>query len=106
MGTISESPNKSDTLSTAIQGQVAVSTTAIELKVGGSALTGRQMIHIINDSNNTIYIGYDNTVTTSGTTRGEKLVKDATLTFMLTENQSVWAIAASGTNNILVAEFS
>lgn len=103
---LGDSSQKSDTLSSALQGNLVVGTTAVQVKVGGSNLTNRQMIRIYNDSSATIYMGFTSGVTTSGTTRGEELFKKQGMTIMLTEDQSLFAIAGSAGNNVLVSEYA
>ncbi len=88
--------------SSAVYGTVSVSTSATELKVGGSALTGRDYI-IIQPKANSIYVGFNNSVTISN---GIQLFKDQTLTLEVGDNIQVWAISPSGTIDVRIAELA
>ena len=55
----------SDTLGSAVYGSLTVGTTAVEVKVGSSRLSGRKHVGLFNNGVADIYYGYDNSVTTS-----------------------------------------
>lgn len=76
-----------------------VGTTAVELV--SSPLAGRKKITIQNRSNDSIYIGDDNTVT-SGT--GVEIPKKASLTLELGEDIDIWAIGGSAALDVRVLE--
>lgn len=48
-----------------VYGTLSVGTSATQLKVGASDLSDRHTLIVHNDSGNTIYVGFDNSVTTS-----------------------------------------
>jgi hypothetical protein len=85
----------------AVYGTISVSTSATHLKVGASPLTNRD--YIIIQPKATIYIGFNNSVTTS---TGIQVFKDQTLTLEVGENIEVWAITASGTADTRIAELA
>lgn len=85
-----------------VNGAISVSTTAVAAQVGGSNLTERKTLIIYNNSNNTIYWGYSSGVTTAN---GIPVYKDQYFTWDgLGPNVTIWLIAASGTNDVRVAE--
>lgn len=81
-------------------GSISVSTSAVEAKVGASALAGRAIL-IIQPKANNIYLGYDNSVTTSN---GIQLFKNQTIIVEFTDDVSVYLIAQSGTNDVRIQE--
>lgn len=103
---INSNSDFSDTFDNAIWDELTVGTTAVEAIVGGSILVGRQMLLILNDSSTNIFYGFDNTVTTSGFTRGFKLIKNAKVTININDCQDVFLISGSAGTKILIAEFS
>lgn len=103
---INGSGEYNDTLDNAIWTTIAVTTSAVEAKVGVSRLSGREGVRIHNDSNNTVYFGYSSSVTSSGPNKGEPLLKGESIDIGLSENHGVWLISASGSNNCIVTEFS
>lgn len=70
---------------------VSVTTSAAEVKVGGSALDERKVI-VIQPTNGTIYLGFDSSVTSSN---GLVLKKAQTLILEAGDSQPIFAIAAS-----------
>jgi hypothetical protein len=85
-----------------VYGTISVSTTAVELKIGGSALDERKVI-IIQPLENRIYVGYDSSVTTAN---GIELSKRQIMTLESSANITVYAIADSGTIDVRVQELS
>lgn len=85
-----------------LQGTVSVTTTQIEAKVGGSRLSNRQMLRIYNASNNTIYMGPTGVTTTTG----EPIVKGQWINIAVGDQVAVFLIAATGTNSVIVSEWS
>ena len=81
-------------------GAVSVSTSATELKVGASALDERKVI-MIQAQGSSIYIGFDNAVTTS---TGMELRKRQTITLEAGSEMTVYAIADSGTIDVRIWE--
>ena len=82
-------------------GTVSVST-AVELKIGGSALSERKVL-LIQPQGNHIYIGTDASVTTSN---GIKLAKDQIMSLEAGELVTVYAIASSGTIDVRIWEMA
>jgi hypothetical protein len=84
-----------------LEGAIVVGTTAVAARVGGANLTDRKVMTIHNNSNSTIYYGYNNTVTTSS---GTPIFKNERAIFSVGSNLTVWLIAGSGGNNIRITE--
>lgn len=78
---------------------ITVTTTATQFV--SSALSGRREITIQNRSSNSMYLGNDNTVTTS---TGLEIPKGASATFELSDNVQIWLIAGSGSNSGMIME--
>jgi hypothetical protein len=76
-----------------------VTSTASEL--ASTPLAGRKSVTIQNLSSNAIYIGMNASVTTSN---GIELPKNSSMTMEWGENVDIWAIAASGTNDVRILE--
>ena len=85
-----------------VYASVTVGTTAVELKVGGSALEGRDYL-IIQPKGNGVYYGFDSSVTTSN---GVQLFKNQTMKIQITDNIQIFAIVGSGTVDVRVQELS
>lgn len=82
-----------------ITGNMSVGTTATKLNVNGTDLSGRNTVLIVNlDSSNTVYIGFNNNVTTSGTTAGIPIYAGTERAFMVdpTNDVSLYGIASAG----------
>lgn len=84
-----------------VHGTLIVGTTAVELKVGASALVDRISAGLTNTSNTTIYFGYDNTVTTS---TGRPIVKNQSADWDVGPNTTIFLIAGSTNNTIRISE--
>lgn len=84
-----------------VQGTLTIGTTAVELKVGASVLANRKAAGLTNTSNNTIYWGYTNAVTTAN---GRPLQKNVDADWEISDSASIWLIAASAGNVIKVNE--
>ena len=84
-----------------VHGALSVSTSAVEAKVGASALTNRKTLTVFNNSNNTLYWGYSNTVTTS---TGTPLFKSQQIVWDCGSNTHIYLIAASGSNDVRITE--
>ena len=83
-----------------VYGSISVSTTAIEVKVGGSVQTERQII-TIQPLDGDIYFGYDSSVTTS---TGTKIFRGQQYPLEARETLSVFVIAESGTVDTRITE--
>jgi len=84
------------------QGNVAVGTTEIELKVGGSRLEGRELLRVENTSDETIYVGP--TGVTAAT--GIPVEVNNWLELCAGPDLAVYAIAGAGNNNVRVSELA
>lgn len=85
-----------------VYGAVSVSTSATELKVGGSALSERKVL-LLQPTDGLIYLGTDNSVTTSS---GIKVFKDQLIPLEVGEQVTVYAIVTSGTVDVRIWEMS
>ncbi len=88
-------------LGTGTQGALSVTTTATEIRVGASRLAGRSTITAFNNGSQTIYWGYSSGVTT---TTGTPLVQNQVGSWKVGDQQSVYLIATSGTQNVRITE--
>jgi hypothetical protein len=84
-----------------VEGALTVGTSAVELKVGASALSNRINATLINNSNTDIYWGYTNAVTT---TTGTPIVKGQFACWSVGPNTSIFLIAGSAGNNTRITE--
>jgi len=80
---------------------LTVGTTSIEVKFGANRLVDRKLVVIHNSSNNTIYWGWDNTVTTSN---GIPIFKNQTSFFEVGDQIGIWVIAPTAGNVVRVNE--
>lgn len=85
-----------------ISGSVSVTSTEIEAKVGGSRLAGREILTIYNSSTSVIYHGPTGVTTSTGV----RIEKGQTIDIPVGDNIGVFLIAASGTNSVIVQEWS
>lgn len=86
---------------TGTQGAITVTTSVIEAKVGGSRLSNRKLLTVYNNGNNTIYWGYTSGVTSSN---GTPIVKNQQAVWDIGDDQAIYLIAGSGSNNVRVTE--
>lgn len=84
-----------------VHGSLTVGTSAVEAKVGGSALANRKTLTIFNNSNADIYFGYSNTVTTA---IGTPIFKSQFAEFEVGPSTTVWLIAGTAGNNTRITE--
>lgn len=98
-GAISTTPESFD--SWQVQVNAAVGSTAVELAATPLALRLNAIVENLGAQD--IFIGPDNTVTTS---TGLKLPKGSSLEVNFGVDANVWAITASGTSDVRVAEFA
>lgn len=84
-----------------VHGSLTVGTSAVEAKVGGSALANRKTLTIFNNSNADIFFGYSNAVTTA---TGTPIFKNQFAEFEVGPSTSVWLIAGTAGNNTRVTE--
>lgn len=86
----------------ATYGALSVTTSAQEVKVGASALGERKVI-TIQPLDGDLYMGYNNSVTTS---TGTKIFRGQTYAMEATDTLTVFVIAASGTVDVRITEVS
>lgn len=84
---------------------LSVGTSQVKVCVGADNLANRQELIIFNDSLNTIYYGPSG-VTTSGTTKGIPIQGGGFVNLPFGFDVSVYMIAASPGNSIIVQELS
>lgn len=76
-----------------VAGSISVTTSEIEAKVGGSRLSGREVLRIFNNSNTTIYFG----PTGFTTAQGEPLFKNQWIEIKVKDTIGIFLRTASGT---------
>lgn len=86
-----------------ISGQISVTTTQVEVKVGASRLAGRQSIFIFNNSSDTVYFG-PNGVTTSGATKGLPIEPDETGEFNFGDKVAVYLISTNALGSSIIVQ--
>lgn len=91
--------NRSDI--SGVQGSLTVGTSAIEVKVGGSALANRTYVTLYNNSNNIVYWGYTSGVTTSS---GTPIVKGQFASWLKGASFPIYVISGSPGNDTRVTE--
>lgn len=97
-----DQPASADILNNSgVEGSLTVGTSAIEVKVGASKLEGRKQVTLYNNSNNIIYFGYTNAVTTS---TGIPILKKQMITWDAGDILTIYVIAGSAGNNCRVVE--
>jgi hypothetical protein len=86
-----------------VVGPVSVSATAVALKVGASNSPNQRAIAIQNQGPLSIWIGHTSGVTVA---TGYEVALKEKLVLKLSENQTIWAISASGTQSVRLLEVS
>ena len=95
-------PNREDVLEVgAVYKSLTVSTSAVELKVGASALATRQAVTLL-PIDRDIYWGYDSSVTTAN---GTKLFKGQFLMIPIGPTVTVYLIS-TGSTDVRIGELS
>lgn len=84
-----------------VNGTLTVGTTAVEVKVGGSALTNRKQVSLYNSSTRVMYWGHSNAVTTSN---GIAIFKDQERGWSVGTGTSIWVICDTPAQTVRVAE--
>lgn len=84
-----------------VEGALTVGTSAVEVKVGGSALANRKLVTLSNNSAATIYWGYTSGVTT---TTGTPLLKGQERGWECGPGTSIWVIAGTASLNTRITE--
>ena len=85
-----------------LHGPVSVSTTPVALRVGVANMANRRSILIQNQGPLSVYIGAASVTTANGW----ELALKASVEFAMGEAQTLYAIAASGTQNVRIVEVS
>jgi hypothetical protein len=85
-----------------IYGTLNITTTASELKIGGSPLDERKLI-LIQAKGNSIYIGSDSSVTSSN---GIEIFKNQIVPLEVGDKVTVYAIASAGSIDVRIWEMS
>ena len=85
-----------------VSGVVTVGTSAVEAKVGGSPLAGREILTIYNGSNAVIYYGPTGVTTSTG----EPLEKKQRVSIPVGAAVSVFLIAGTASNDVIVQEWA
>ena len=86
-------------------GVKTVGTTEVLVAAGGSNLDDRQEVIIYNDSKAIVYLGPTG-VATSGSSKGIPIEPKETLNIQVGPSISMYLIAATASNSIIVQEFS
>lgn len=87
---------------TGLYSELTVGTTAVEVKVGASALENRKVVHML-AKDNSIYWGYDSSVTT---TTGTRIFKNQFIPLPAGDNISVWVIADAANKKLSIGELA
>jgi len=83
------------------EGALTVGTSAVEARVGASALTNRKLLTVFNNSGTTIYWGRTSSVTTS---TGTPIYEKQFFTFDFASDAPVYLIAGIAGNNVRITE--
>lgn len=84
--------------------QQDVGTTAVEITA--TPLANRKQITIQNEGSKSVYLGEDNTVTSTGATAGIKISRNSSATFNIGPNIDLFLISESGTQDIRILELA
>lgn len=84
-----------------LQGSLTVGTSAVEIKVGVSKLTGRKSVTLYNNSNRIMYWGYTNSVTTS---TGTPIQVGQYFEWMIGDILELWVITDQTNKNTRITE--
>ena len=79
---------------------ISVTTTAVEVKVGGSALLDRKAV-VIQPLNGDVFWGYDSGTTS---TTGFKIFQDNTVYIQATDALPIYLVAAAGSIDTRIGE--
>ena len=88
--------------SEAVYGALSVGTSAVEVKVGGSALAFRKLV-IMQPEDSGIYWGYSNSVTTSN---GTEMFKSQIIPMEVGPDISIWVIATGAGKSMRIQELA
>jgi hypothetical protein len=103
IGSIGYNPDKADVVDTDYQtASVAVSTSQVEAKAGGTPLESRLILTLYNSGSKTIYYGPSGVTSSSGT----PLRKKQFASIPVGPNISVYMITDSGSADVIVQEYA
>lgn len=86
-----------------VQSALTVTTTPIEVRVGGSRLENRKLVSVFNDGSQTIFWGYTNTVTSA---TGTHIFKNQLVSWDVGDGLAIWLVASSGSHACRITEAS
>ena len=96
-------PDFSDTLDNDYQSiRKGVGATAVLAAIGGSTLSGRELLLIYNDGSKDIYFG-PSSVSKAGTNKGIPIAPGETAS--IKASRDVYLISQSGTQQVIIQEF-
>lgn len=84
-----------------VQGVIAVSTTPVAVRVGGSNLANRKRLLFINTGGVNLYWGFSNSVSSAN---GVIIFRNQPVSDSWGPNTTIWIVAASGSGSVTVAE--
>ena len=84
-----------------VYGVLTVGITAVEVKVGASPLVGRKNVSLYNNSNKSIFWGYDNLVTINN---GIEIFPRQYVVWSITENTHIWVISDTASLETRITE--
>jgi hypothetical protein len=85
----------------ALYTNLTVGTSAVEVKVGGSRLTNRKCVTLVNNSSKTIYWGFSNSVTVSN---GTPIEKGQMFVWSVGDSIQVWVISNTASLDTRITE--
>ena len=88
----------------AVYSTISVTSSATEIKVGASPNSSRKKLRIFNNGSQTIFLGFDNSVTSTGSSQGEPLFKNQWIQYPIGPNLTVYGITSSGSSDVTVSE--
>lgn len=100
-------PDFNNIFSSMAEAVLLVGTTPIELKVGATALPGRELVTLFNDTPFILYYGGPS-VSSSGANKGTPVFRFQNVSIAAGENLSLWIVAptAGPNNNLILKEWA
>jgi len=92
-----DSKNNSGQVKLVVAGLAAV-------QLDATPLANREEVTIQNEGTKDIYLGFDNTVTTTGATSGLKISKNSSATFKWGDAIELWVISGTAAQDVILAE--
>lgn len=84
-----------------VYGVLTVGLTAVEVKVGASKLTDRKTVTLFNESNKSIFWGYNNSVTIS---TGSRIWPKQMVAWSVSDNTPIWVISDTASLETRITE--